>query len=390
MSPRTSTPALLTLALGYFTLGTVSLSVVGLITPIGTDLRVAPGQVGLLVTVFALTFAVVAPLAPAALNRMSRKRTLIVGLVLLTAGAALCATASGYAVLVAGRVIAALGAAVFGPAASAAGSLIVPPERRQQALATVFGGMTAATVLGVPLSTLLGDAFGWRPALLGGAVLAGLALVLVLLLVPALPAAEHPSLAAYREVLATPGAFATVGTTLLMMAAQFVVYGLAGAYLAQRFDASAALVSAALLANGIAGIVGNTAAPRIAQRLGPARTVATGLAGLAVAWAALLVAPATTVVILVLLALWGFANTLYHAPQQGRLVTLLPEHRALILALNASALYLGMSLGSLLGSTLLPAVGATWLPAFSLAVLAVAGVTHAVSARRATTPLPTR
>ncbi|MGH1552587.1 hypothetical protein ACRAWF_12300 [Streptomyces sp. L7] len=56
-----------------------------------------------------------------------------------------------------------MGAAVLGPGASAAGALNVPAERRQRALATVFGGMTAAAVLVVPLASFLGGSLGWRP-----------------------------------------------------------------------------------------------------------------------------------------------------------------------------------------------------------------------------------
>src|SRR6266568_3822803 len=119
MQPRNPTPALLSLSLGYFTMGTTSLAVVGLNVQIGHSLHVAPAHVGLLVTIFAVTFAVAAPLAPAVLNRLDRKRALLLGLALLTAGGVAGAVAPSYSLLAASRVLGALGGAIVGPTASA-------------------------------------------------------------------------------------------------------------------------------------------------------------------------------------------------------------------------------------------------------------------------------
>ncbi|GAA5015781.1 MFS transporter [Kitasatospora paranensis] len=388
MNPRNPTPALSALALGYFSLGTTSLAVVGLNAPIGKSLHVAPASVGLLVTVFALTFAVAAPTAPALLRTMDRKKVLLLGLALLTVGGALSALAQGYGTMVATRVLGALGAAVFGPASSAAGAAIVAPERRHRALATVFGGMTAASVLGVPLASFLGSTLSWRPALLGVAVLSAVALVLVAVLVPDIPAGEPPTAQAYRAALRTPGALPTVATTLLFMAAQFTVYAVAGAYLAARFGASAGMVSGTLMAFGIIGVLGNGLAPRISERLGGTRTITVSLTGLGVALAALVVTPRAAVAGLLIFAVWAFFSQMYQAPQQARLIAILPSHPGLILALNAAALYLGMSLGSLLGSTFLAPVGATWLPGVALLLLFAAGGTQLLSGRATKTPEP--
>ncbi|MEU6238072.1 MFS transporter [Kitasatospora sp. NPDC047058] len=374
-------PALLALSLGYFTLGTSSLAVVGLGAPIGRDLHTGAGSVGVLVGVFALSFALAAPVAPALLGRLDRRTALLLGLVLLTAGGLLGAAAPSYGVLAASRVVAGLGGAVFGPASSAVGSLIVPEERRSRALATVFAGMTVAAVAGVPLSSYLGEAVGWRWALAGVAGASLLALVLVAALVPAVPAGEPPTAAAYRAVLAAPGATATVLTTLLYMAAQFTVYGVAGAYVAARFGVGPGAVTGVLFAFGVVGVLGNASGVRLSARLGGAATVTVTLAGLAVAFLGLLVTPRGPAGALFLFALWAFFSQLYQAPQQARLIALRPDQRAVLLALNASMLYVGISLGSLLAGALLPALGARALPAVGLVPLALAGLAHLGSVR---------
>ncbi|GGL86044.1 MFS transporter [Streptomyces fumigatiscleroticus] len=381
MPSRSTMPALLALSLGYFSLGTISLAVVGLNGPIGDDLNVAPARVGLLVTVFALTFAVFAPAAPILLRRWNRKRVLLLGIGLLTVGSVLSAVSPNYGFLTATRVIGAVGAAVFGPGASAAGSLIVPPERRQRALATVFAGMTASAVLGVPLVSFLGGSLGWRPALLGVSVLAAIACVMVAVYVPEIPAGQAPTVQAYRDALRTPAAMPTVMTTLLFMSAQFTVYGIASAYIKDRFDASSGLISATLLAFGAIGVAGNALSPRIAEKIGGARSITVAVVGLASGFALLLVAPHSTAG-LVVFAYWAFFSQMYQAPQQARLVELLPSQPGLILAMNASALYLGISLGSFIGSSLLPGLGAGPIPAIALVVLVLAALAHLASVRK--------
>lgn len=386
MISRRPGPALWALALGYFSFGTSSLAVVGLGHPIGADLHVSQSQVGLLVTVFALTFALAAPLAPVALGRLGRRSVLLSGLAVMAAGGVAAALAPNYAALSAARVLTALGGAAFGPAASVAGSLLVPAERRARALATVFAGMTAATVLGVPLSTSLGQSVGWRWTTVGVAGLTLLALGLVAAFVPALERGTPATAAAFRPVLRTAGVVPAVTTTFAFMAAQFTVYGVAGAYFADRFGASTGQVASLLLVFGVAGVVGNALAGRVFERLGGGATIAVAMSGFGAAFAALLLAPARLGTAVAALAVWAAFSQLFQAPQQARLVALVPEQRALGLALNASSLYLGMSMGSLLGSGLLPAVGAAGLPAAGLVPLALAAAAHRASGRHHAVP----
>ncbi|MBO2460939.1 MFS transporter [Actinomadura violacea] len=386
MASRASTPALLSLALGYFALGTASLAVIGLSGPIAADLRVPPARVGTLVTVFSLVFALAAPVAAIVLGRMDRRRVLLLGLALMTIGNIAGAVAPGFAALAAARVAAGLGAAVFGPAASATGSMIVPVERRPRALAVVFGGMTAATVLGVPLASAAGTAVGWRATMVAVVVLTLGAGGLLAVLLPPVAAGPAPTARAFGRVLRTPGAASMIVTTLLVLTAQFTVYGVAGAYLGTRFGAGSGLVSLTLLVFGALGMVGNAAGARVYSRLGGGRTIALALAGLTVTFLALSSVPPVPAAGVAVFAFWAVFNTLFMAPQQARLVELLPDQRGILLALNASALYLGMSLGSLLGSGLLPALGGRWLPAVALLPLVLAAGAHAASLR----PRPSR
>ncbi|MFC5185052.1 MFS transporter [Actinomadura harenae] len=382
MRTRSSRPALLALSLGYFALGTASLAVVGLSAPISRDLQVRPATVGTLVTVFAVVFALAAPAATILLGRMCRKRALLLGLGLLVLGGAGAAVAPDYPTLCAARVLAGLGAAVFGPAASAAGSAIVPAEQRTRALATVFAGMTAASVLGVPVASSAGDALGWRGMMLSVAALTAVAFVLVARLLPVVEPEPAPTARSFADTLRAPGAVPMLGTTFMIMTAQFTVYGVAGAYLTARFGAAQGTVALVLFGFGALGTLGNVLGSRVYARFGGVGTVSLALGCFAAGFAGLTGIPGSLLLALPPLAVWAFASGLFMAPQQARLVELLPERRGILLALNASGLYLGMSLGSLAGSALLPGLGARPLSALALLPLALATAAHLASARR--------
>ncbi|MDC7337413.1 MFS transporter [Streptomyces lydicus] len=141
---------LLLLALGTFAVGTDSMVMAGILGLVARDLDVSVPAAGQIVTVFALSYAVLAPVLATAAARWPRRRLLLTALTVFTVANALSAVAPTYPILLATRVLAAAGAALYTPTANAVATTLVPPERRGRALATVLGGMTVATALGVP------------------------------------------------------------------------------------------------------------------------------------------------------------------------------------------------------------------------------------------------
>ena len=181
-SQRPRPPAILyLLALGMFAIGTESFMIAGLLPGIAADLGVGEASAGQLVTAFALTYALGGPLLAIATASLPRRALLVAGMAAFALGTVLAWASASYAGLMAARILLALTAGLYAPAAMALAGTLAVPAQRGRALATVSGGMTVAIVLGVPLGTLLGNALGWRAtfgavALLSLAATAGLAL----------------------------------------------------------------------------------------------------------------------------------------------------------------------------------------------------------------------
>ncbi|MBP2229973.1 DHA1 family inner membrane transport protein [Azospirillum agricola] len=363
------TTALLVLALAYFVVGVTSLAVVGVLKSLGGDLGVSPGATAGLVTAFALSFAVAAPLAQAWATRWPLPTLLGAGLVLLAGGAAATGMAGSYGEALAARIASGAAAALVGPSASAIGAALVPAERRGRALGTVFGGMTMATVLGVPLAAWLGAHLSWRTVFL---LVAGLGLATAIaarFLVPAGVGAGRARLGLGDVValLARRGVGFGILASQLQMLAQFVTYALLAAFLAERFGSGPDQVSLALLVFGASGVVGNAVAGRMADGVGPDRVIRISFAGLALAFVALTLAPNYPLA-LAAMVVWAVFSLMLMTPQQKRLVGFAGDRTAVALGLNSSAIYIGMAAGSSLGGAAHAALGAGWLPALSLAV----------------------
>jgi sugar phosphate permease len=139
------------------------------------------GTVTLIGSLSFLVYGGSQPFVGRAVDRFGIRRTLAVSTVLVAAGMALSAAAPGpLALALSYGVVASLG---FGGASGVAASVAVKnwfTSRRGLAFALVEAGFGAGQLALVPLALVAVSAFGWREALLGGAVLlvAGVAPVL--------------------------------------------------------------------------------------------------------------------------------------------------------------------------------------------------------------------
>ena len=376
---RRTLAALLALSAAYFTLGTGSVAVIALVPSMARDLGTSPAAIANLLTAFAITFAVAAPLSQMVLGQYPRRTLLLGGLVLMSVACIAGALAWNYGVLAVTRVAMGLGAATVGPMALAVAAGLAPPDRQGRALAVTFSGMMLATVLGIPLSAWAGEHIGWRPVLLVVGLVGLAAAVAVSRLVHDKNAGGRVPVRMLLTVLTRPRSGLSLGTTFAHMAAQFATYALLLPYLTDRAGVAAAWGAVAFFMFGVGGIAGNLAAGRLADRIGADRTVALSLGGVALTFAGLIVSPAGWVPTFALLALWAVTGVMFHAPQQKRLVTIDPAGRGLLLSLNSSALYLGMSLGAFLSGALLRTFGAGALPAGSLLLMGLAVACFAAS-----------
>ncbi|KAF1072127.1 MAG: Purine efflux pump PbuE [Pseudomonas citronellolis] len=359
--PSPSAPRLGALTFSTGILGSGSLLLVGL-QPALLDSGYSVAQAAALVTAFSLSFAIAAPLGQILIGHLSRRAVILAGLCLLALGCALAAGLQDYRAIFLARLLSGIGAGLCSPMTSALAASLVPEHERGHALARVFSGVTLSSVIAAPLGVVVAAVGGWRLALALLGVLALLAALLVARRVPEGARGRRLTPQALVALLADgPSLLALLGN-VAQVSAIFASFTLLAPLMMQRWGSDAAQVSAALLGFGLAGLAGNHWVRRLARQHPALRlTDAAALVFLA-AFAVLAEARALWPLGALALLAWALAQDVYYPSQQRRMVELQPAHMGLALALNSSALFLGMSIGSALGGRLAQALGVAVVP----------------------------
>ncbi|HEX2144809.1 MAG TPA: MFS transporter [Glycomyces sp.] len=361
--------AVAAVALGVFVVMTSEVLPVGLLTPIGADLGVSAGTAGLMVTVPGLVAAIAAPLSIVFTRRVDR-RLVLIGLAVLVAAANVgAATASGFGPLLAARVLVGLSIGAFWAVAGGIALRLVPERDVPRATAAVYGGIGAATVLGVPLGTLIGDDFGWRAAMWALAGLALVAMAAIAVLVPKLPSTTAVSFSSLPKLVRrNKGVRVGLALTFFIVTGHFIAYTFISPIL-QANGIAAGQVSGLLLAFGAAALVATVASGSLIgarlrgtfAALGVAMTIGMGLMAFAVGD----LFSATAV-----LVLWGVGYGLVSpALQTWYMNSVDPGEVEIATSLNTVMFNLSIAAGSFAGGYVVDATapsGVLWIGALLL------------------------
>ena len=172
-------PAVFALSLAAFCIGTTEFIISGILLHVSSDLHVTVPTAGLLVSGYAVGVAIGGPLLGLLLNKLPLKPAILGVIALFALGQLLCAIAPTYELLLLARLVSACGHGLFFGVATIAVSAIVPAERKGVALSLMVGGITISNILGLPVGTAIGNAFGWRVTFLCIAAASVLAVVAV-------------------------------------------------------------------------------------------------------------------------------------------------------------------------------------------------------------------
>ncbi|MEV5692688.1 MFS transporter [Micromonospora globbae] len=349
-------PRLLPLLAATISVGTDAWVVAGFLPRLADDMGVSIATAGLSVTVFAVAYALAAPVLAALTSTIRPRLVITVALAVLSVANIACAVSTGFTLFLGGRVLAALAASIVTPAAGVLAARVAGEQHRGRALALVIAGLTIATAVGVPVGSALASVASWRAALLGVAVLGITAGLLIHRTAPNPPAGARQRVAERLAPLMQPRIVAILGLTTLGMAAAYVPY----AYVATLLPTgNSGWLVGVLTAYGIGAVAGSLASGNLTDKLGSNRTLAIAYVLMALSFAALAARP-SAIAVVAAAAVWGAASWMQTPPQQHRLLAAAPTNGPVTIGTNASALYAGIAAGNALGATLLTA-GSTYM-----------------------------
>ena len=268
--------ALLALAVGGFAIGTGEFVVLGLLPNVAADLGVTIPQAGHLVSAYAIGVVVGAPLLTVAFVALPRKGVLIGLMLAFAVGNVGSAVAPSYDWELAARFASGLPHGAFFGVGAVAAANMVDYGRRSAAMAVMFTGLTVANVVGVPLTTLLGQHTSWRLVFALIAVTGVLAAASIAVFVPggsrvraASDAAPTSSIQLVRQefaAFARPGVWLVLGGVAIGGGGLFATFSYINPMMTHLAGYSPSSVTLLLVLFGLGMTVGNLVGARLADR----------------------------------------------------------------------------------------------------------------------------
>lgn len=367
---------LLALAVAAFGIGTTEFVIMGLLPDVARDLSVSIPAAGMLVSAYALGVTIGAPIVAIAIANVPRKAALMRLIGIFIVGNLLCALAPTYSILMAARIVTAFCHGAFFGIGSVVAAGLVAPNRRAQAIALMFTGLTLANVLGVPLGTALGQLAGWRTTFWAVTVIGLFAALALQVCLPKHIEMQEASLVHEFSVLKNPQVLMVLGMSVLASASLFSVFTYITPILEDVSGFSPHEVTFVLLLFGLGLTVGSTLGGKLADwKL--MRSLLSLLAMIGVLLAVFAFTMHDQIAAMATIFVWGVLAFAIVPPLQILIVNRASHAPNLASTLNQGAFNLGNASGAWIGGVAISA-GAplTSLPWVGLAMaLAALGLT---------------
>ncbi|MGE6226305.1 MFS transporter [Paenibacillus chitinolyticus] len=358
------------LALISFLVGTSEYIIAGILDKISASLDISLVAAGQLITVFSLVYGLGTPFLIAWTARWERRKLLMYSLGLFVVANVLAFILPGFAAFVGARVLMALGAGVVVVTALTLAAKIAPSGKQASAIATVITGFTASLIVGVPLGRLVAASYDWKMIFAGIGALGLLAMFILSVTIPKTEGDAPVPLREQMTLLKQPRILLALSVTFFWLGGYSIAYTYISPYLLTVTGMNEKMLSAALLAFGIASLAGSKFGGYSADKWGVYRTLMSGMTLHVITLLLLTLAAHSPVVVFAVLILWSFAAWSSGPTQQYNLVTMAPQSSGIMLSLNSSVMQLAMAAGAGIGGIIVGGISlnaVTWIGAAGVA-----------------------
>ncbi len=360
------------MALAVFLIGTVEYIITGIIEMIAVDLGVSTSKIGLLVTVFALAAAIVAPILIALTINVDRKKLLLITLGIFIASNGLMFISPSYETVFLVRIVQGASGGIATVVAMAVATRLVEKERRGRAIGIILMGLSSSLVLGVPIGTFFSEIFGWRVLFILIGLLCIFPFLVVHKKVPVIKEEEPVSLGMQLSILKDSRILTALAITLFYIAGYSTLFTYITPFLHATSSLSIAEISGILFLAGICSFVGSRIGGQLADIKGSKFTICFGLL-LQGAMLTLLALSGTNLLFLIVIFMIFMLATWSISPaQQLYLVTLVPRYPDIALSVNTSFIQFGFALGSGLGGLIISSASILYLNWVGLGAVCIA------------------
>jgi DHA1 family inner membrane transport protein len=356
------------IALGTFGIGTTEFMPMGLLPVIADGVNASIPAAGLLISAYAIGVMIGAPLITLYLNKYSHKTSLLALMLVFVLGNVLSALAINYETLLVARIITSLSHGAFFGIGAVVAMNLAPIHKKGSAVAAIFLGLTIANIVGVPITTWLGQTFDWRIAFAVTAVLGVIAVLGIQRSLPAMAPPEKPNVKRELKTIMQPAALRAFATTVMCASSMFTLYTYITPIMKTLAQASDNAVAIMLMLTGVGFTLGNYVSGKVTDKSpNMALFVFLGLQVLV-----LLVfqfTATTTIGAGITILLWGVVIFGSGPPLQMQVMKIAEAAPGLASSINIGAFNLGNAFGAALGGLVISlGFGFSWLPTVAAAL----------------------
>lgn len=350
------------IALGTFGIGTTEFMPMGLLPVIAEGVNASIPAAGLLISAYAVGVMVGAPLITLYLTKYSHKTSLLALMAIFVVGNLLSAMSVNYETFLVSRIITSLSHGAFFGIGAVVAMNLAPYHKKGSAVASIFLGLTIANIVGVPITTWLGQTFDWRLSFAVTAVLGVVAILGISRSLPAMAPAKKPDVKTELKAIMQPAALRAFATTVMCAGSMFTLYTYITPVMQTLAQATDNTIATMLMLVGIGFTLGNYVSGKITDK-SPDLALFVFLALQVLVLLMFRFTATTTMGAGLTVLLWGTVIFGSGPPLQMQVMKIADQAPGLASSINIGAFNLGNALGAALGGLVISiGFGFDWIP----------------------------
>lgn len=350
------------IALGTFGIGTTEFMPMGLLPVIAEGVNASIPAAGLLISAYAVGVMVGAPLITLYLTKYSHKTSLLALMAVFVVGNLLSAISVNYETFLVSRIITSLSHGAFFGIGAVVAMNLAPYHKKGSAVASIFLGLTIANIVGVPITTWLGQTFDWRLSFVVTAVLGIVAILGISRSLPAMAPAKKPDVKTELKAIMQPAALRAFATTVMCAGSMFTLYTYITPVMQTLAQATDNTIATMLMLVGIGFTLGNYVSGKITDK-SPDLALFVFLALQVLVLLMFRFTATTTMGAGLTVLLWGTVIFGSGPPLQMQVMKIADQAPGLASSINIGAFNLGNALGAALGGLVISiGFGFDWIP----------------------------
>ncbi len=344
--------SILCLAFAGFIFNTTEFVPVGLLPNIAESFSMDVAHTGLLLTIYAWAVSLLSLPLTVLTSKMERRKLLIFLFCLFISSHILAGFAWDFYSLMTARIGIACAHAVFWAITTPLAVRLAPNGKRAKAMGFIVVGTSMATVLGIPIGTMIGQLVGWRITFLCIAVLAFCIMVLLLYLLPSVPSMNTISLKDIPKVLKRPVLINIYLLTAIIITGHFTAYTYITPFMLKVGGFSQHMVVILLLAVGFSGMIGSVIFAKYAEKH-PAAILVIPMILLMLCLLSLYVCALSFYTAIIQGMVWGLAITIIGMVMQSKVIDVAPDAADIATSVYSGIYNIGIGGGAFVGSQVL-------------------------------------